>query len=243
MKRTSKRHKSIARALGSAIHRYAMIEDGDRIAVGLSGGKDSLTLMHMLTALRRKAPVNFELFPIYVDPGFEGGFSDRLSAYCEENGWNAIIEHTDHGTAAHAESNKKNPCFICARKRRTRLFELADELACRKLALGHNRDDIIETLFLNIFYSGQISTMRPSQSLFKGKFTIIRPLAFVDEEAISAFVTESGFPAFVNTCPTSKVSKRKEVKEWLEKIYAGDRNIKGNVFRALSHVKEDYLLN
>lgn len=216
-----------------------MIEDGDRIAVGLSGGKDSMTLLHMLSALQKKAPVAFELFPVFVDPGFAGGFSEPLAAWCKGAGYELTVDMTDHGIEAH---KGKNPCFICSRLRRKRLFEIADELGCFKLALGHNRDDIIETLFLNMLYAGQLSTMRPNQSLFEGRFNIIRPLALVDEEMIAAFVTESKFPQFVNTCPTAKISKRKEVKTLLSGLYAADKNIKGNIFRAMENVRQDYLL-
>jgi tRNA 2-thiocytidine biosynthesis protein TtcA len=126
--------------------------------------------------------------------------------------------------------------------RRKRLFEIADELECNKLALGHNKDDIIETLFLNICYAGEISTMVPSQSFFQGRFTVIRPLSFVDEDVIIRFVRERGYPNFVNSCPTSKVSKRQEIKTFLKQLYRSNRKIKGNIFNAMSHVKKEYLL-
>jgi tRNA 2-thiocytidine biosynthesis protein TtcA len=126
--------------------------------------------------------------------------------------------------------------------RRKRLFEIADELECNKVALGHNKDDIIETLFLNICYAGEISTMVPSQSFFQGRFTVIRPLSFVDEDVIKRFVRERGYPNFVNSCPTSKVSKRQEIKTFLKQLYRSNRKIKGNIFNAMSHVKKEYLL-
>jgi len=126
--------------------------------------------------------------------------------------------------------------------RRKRLFELADELNCNKLALGHNKDDIIETLFINMCYSGEISTMVPAQSMFQGKFTIIRPLAYTDEDTIRRFASESKFPEFINPCPTSQTSKRKEIKTMLHQLYYSNRKIKGNIFRALSHYKPEYLL-
>jgi tRNA 2-thiocytidine biosynthesis protein TtcA len=126
--------------------------------------------------------------------------------------------------------------------RRKRLFEIADALGCNKLALGHNKDDIIETLFLNMCYSGEISTMVPSQSFFQGRFTVIRPLAFADEDIISRFAGEKGFPAFVNSCPSAKVSKREEIKTLLRQLYTSNKKIKGNIFRAMSHVNTDYLL-
>ena len=129
-----------------------------------------------------------------------------------------------------------------AGNRRKRLFEIADELACNKLALGHNKDDIIETLFLNICYSGEISTMVPFQPFFKGKITVIRPLAFADERRIRDFAKEQNFPEFVNPCPSANNSKRQEIKDTLNRLYKTNSKIKGNIFRAMSHVKTEYLL-
>ena len=235
-------YKALNRAVGKAMHRYEMISDKDRIAVGLSGGKDSLTLMWILKERQSRVPINYELFAIYIDPGFEGGFTEPLKTYCAQNGFKLIVEHTDYGIIAHSSENRENPCFLCSRLRRKRLFEIADELGCNKLALGHNKDDIIETLFLNMCYAGEISTMVPSQSFFQGKFTVIRPLAFADENIISRFAGEKRFPAFINPCPSAKVSKRQGIKNLLGQLYSSNKKIKGNIFRAMSHVNTDYLL-
>ncbi len=235
-------YKTLNRFVGKAIHRYNMISDGDRIALGLSGGKDSLTMMWILKKRLPNILINYELFPIYIDPGFKGDFSKPLQEYCGEMGLTLRVEHTDYGILGHSPQNKENPCFLCSRLRRKRLFEVADELGCSKLALGHNKDDIIETLFLNICYAGEISTMVPSQSFFQGKFTLIRPLAFVDENTIKRFAANRNFPNFVNPCPTAKTSKRQEIKKFLKRLYESNRKIKGNIFRAMSHVKMDYLL-
>ena len=126
--------------------------------------------------------------------------------------------------------------------RRKRLFEIADSLGCSKLALGHHKDDIIETLFLNIFYSGEISTMSPSQTFFKNRFTVIRPLSFVDEATIIRFTAEQNFPKLINPCPSAKVSKRQEVKDMLSRLYKENRKIKGNIFRSMQNVNIEYLL-
>jgi tRNA 2-thiocytidine biosynthesis protein TtcA len=122
------------------------------------------------------------------------------------------------------------------------LFEIADELGCNKLALGHNKDDIIETLFLNMCYAGEISTMVPSQTFFQEKFMVIRPLAFADEQLIRKFASDHRFPEFINTCPSASHSKRKEMKTFLEQLYRTNKKVKGNIFRAMSHVNSDYLL-
>ncbi len=219
-----------------------MLQDGDRIVVGISGGADSLTLLWMLAERRPRIPINFELFPVHIDPGFEGSFSEPLKAYFADSGFPLRVEHTDYGVLGHSASNRENPCFLCSRLRRKRLFEIADEMGCNKLALGHNKDDIIETLFLNVCYAGEISTMVPSQTFFKGRFTVIRPLAFADQDLIRAFAGEQHFPEFVNPCPSATHSKRQELRTLLKQLYRSNKKIKGNIFRAMSRVKLDYLL-
>jgi tRNA 2-thiocytidine biosynthesis protein TtcA len=219
-----------------------MLHDGDRVIVGVSGGTDSLTMMWMLAERLPRVPINVELFPVYVDPGFEGGFSESLQSYTADIGLALRVELTDYGILGHSTVNRENPCFLCSRLRRKRLFEIADELGCNKLALGHNKDDIIETLFLNICYAGEISTMVPSQTFFQEKFTVIRPLAYADENLIRSFANEQRFPEFVNPCPSAKHSKRQEIKAVLNQLYRSNKKIKGNIFRAMSRVKCDYLL-
>ena len=239
---SSSKYKALNRDVGKAVHRYAMLEDGDRIVVGLSGGADSLTMMWMLAERLPRIPINFELFPVHIDPGFEGGFSEALKTCSTRFGFPLRVEHTDYGVLGHSAINRENPCFLCAHLRRKRLFEIADELACNKLALGHNKDDIIETLFLNICYSGEISTMVPFQPFFNGKITVIRPLAFADEKRIRDFAKEQNFPEFINPCPSANNSKRQEIKDTLKRLYKTNSKIKGNIFRAMSRVKLDYLL-
>ncbi|MGD8470676.1 MAG: ATP-binding protein [Desulfobacteraceae bacterium] len=219
-----------------------MLHDGDRVIVGVSGGTDSLTMMWMLAERLPRVPINVELFPVYVDPGFEGGFSESLQSYTADIGLALRVELTDYGILGHSTVNRENPCFLCSRLRRKRLFEIANELGCNKLALGHNKDDIIETLFLNICYAGEISTMVPSQTFFQEKFTVIRPLAYADENLIRSFANEQRFPEFVNPCPSAKHSKRQEIKAVLNQLYRSNKKIKGNIFRAMSRVKCDYLL-
>ncbi|QTA84625.1 ATP-binding protein [Desulfonema magnum] len=244
-------YKTLNRAVGKALHHYNMISDGDRIAVGLSGGKDSLTLMWILNERLPRIPISYELFAIHIDSGFplvtdaDSGNKRKsvsLESYSEKMGYHIRTEHTDYGVLAHSSENRENPCFLCSRLRRKRLFEIADELGCNKLALGHHKDDIIETLFLNMCYAGEISTMVPYQSFFEDKFTIIRPLAFADEAVIRRFARTRNFPNFVNTCPSANVSKRQEIKMLLKQLYRSNKKIRGNIFRAMSHVKPEYLL-
>lgn len=219
-----------------------MLQDGDRILVAVSGGADSMTLMWMLAERLQRIPINYELLPVHIDPGFAGGFSQALQTYSAGAGFSLRVEHTDYGVRGHSSSNRENPCFLCARLRRKRLFEIAAELACHKLALGHNKDDLIETLFINMCYAGEISTMVPSQTLFNGRFKIIRPLAYADGQLIRDFARESGFPEFVNPCPSAGNSSRQEIKTMLTQLYNRNPKIKGNIFRAMSRIKNAYLL-
>ena len=234
-------YRSINRQVGRAIGRYQMISDGDRILVGLSGGKDSLTLMWTLSERLKRAPVHYELIAVYIDPGFEGSFGDQLTAYCRQAGYRFRWERTDFGPHAHSAENRENPCFLCSWKRRKRIFEIADEYGCNKVAFGHHKDDIIETLFLNMCYAGEISTMKPVQPFFDGLFTVIRPLALVEEDRIRQFARQQDFPRFENPCPSASESKRSDVKKILDQLYKSNKKIRGNIFRAIRHVNPDYL--
>jgi len=235
-------YRVLKRFVGRAIHRYGMIRKDDRILVGLSGGMDSLTLMWILSDLQRRAPVSYDLLAVHVDPGFSGGFSERLMEYCRKMGYRLRVEKTSDGPLAHSAENRENPCFLCSRLRRKRLFEIAEETGCNKIALGHNKDDLIQTLFINMFYAGEIGTMAPVQSFFENRFTVIRPLAYTEERTIRWFAGRQGFPAFVNPCPSAGRTKRSEIKTLLESLYRKNPKIKGNIFRSMSHVNTDYLL-
>jgi len=240
--RHSYTYKALNRLIGKSIHRYEMIANHDRVAVGVSGGEDSLTLLWTLAERRRRVPVDYELYPIFIDPGFEGGFSSLLADTCREIGFTLTVDYTDHGIVAHSPENRENPCFLCARLRRKRLFEIADALGCNKIALGHNKDDIIETLFMNICYAGKISTMVPRQTFFDGRLTVIRPLAMVEAKSIRRFAKDRQFPRYVNPCPSAGSTKRSEIGAMLERLYRTNLKIKGNIYRSMSHVKTKYLL-
>jgi tRNA 2-thiocytidine biosynthesis protein TtcA len=235
-------YKSLNRDVGKAIHRYDMISNGDRILVGISGGKDSLTLMRILQERFSRIPVSYELIGLYIDPGFDGGYADSLLSWAERSGFRLRVEFSNNGILAHSKENSENPCFLCSRLRRKKFFEIAQKLECNKIALGHHKDDIIETFFMNICYAGIMSTMRPALPLFNGRYTIIRPLCLVDEERIIKFARSQHFPEFINPCPSIKTSKRNEIKTLLGHIYTNNKKIKGNIFRSLSHVKKEYLL-
>jgi len=238
---TSSGYKKINKAVGKAHHQYKMVADGDRICVGLSGGKDSFTLLWFLNERLSRIPISYTIFACHIDPGFDNGFAAELESFCTTQNWQLRVEHTDFGLIAHSQENRENPCFLCSRRRRQRLFEVAKELGCNKLALGHNKDDIIESLFLNMFYAGQISTMMPFQPMFGGEITIIRPLAFADENDIKHFAENKGLPVFENPCPSATNSKRSEIRDMLDMMYKKNNKIKGNIFRSLGNVKQEYM--
>ena len=236
-------HKAMKQGIGRALHTYDMISDGENIVVGLSGGADSMVLLWFLTERLKRIPITYNLFAVYIDPGFKNGFATELEAYCREQGYRFRVDYSDCGIIGHSEENRENPCFLCSRLRRKRLFEIADELDCTKIALGHHKDDIIETLFMNMCYAGEISTMKPVQTFFNEKLTVIRPLCFVEKGAIEKFAKNNHLPVFKNPCPTSDSSKRLQIKTILSELYRTNKKIKGNIFRSMNRVKPEYLLD
>ncbi len=226
-----------------AVMDYAMIEEGDRVLVGVSGGADSLALLDLLNAPMVFVP-RFSVFAVNIDMGFDPSYRDYelLETYLQENNYAYVMEKTDIGLLAHSDYNRKNPCFLCSRLRRKRIFEIAASEGCNKIAFAHHRDDIIETLLINMFYGREISTMVPNQRIFGGKLHIIRPLAYLREELIKKYQRERIFPIVENNCPTSKKSRRMYVKNLLNELARENKDIRDNIFKAMSHVKPDYLL-
>jgi tRNA 2-thiocytidine biosynthesis protein TtcA len=232
----------LKKLMGRAIHGYDLIADGDRILVGVSGGKDSLSLLHLLLARLPRIPIAYEILAVHLDLGFETPTASIMEDHFKTLGCGQVIEKTDIGPRALSPENRESPCFLCAWLRRKRLFELARIHHCNKIALGHHQDDLMETLFLNIFYSGEISAMLPRQEFFGGEIVVIRPLALVEEERIRRFARTMNLPVIPGACPFSSQSKRLEIKKILNELFKKNRKVRGNVFHALSHVKTDYLL-
>jgi tRNA 2-thiocytidine biosynthesis protein TtcA len=199
-------------------------------------------LLHVLQERLGRIPVAYRLHAVFVDPGFGGSGAEVIESWCREHGVALHVERTRNGPLAHSDDNRENPCFLCARMRRQRIFETADTLGCNKIALGHHQDDLIETFLMNILYAGETSTMRPCQPFFEGRFTVIRPLALTPEATIRRFAREAQLPAITNPCPSADRSKRRQVKRMLEDLYRGNRKIRGNLFRAMGNVRPDYLL-
>jgi len=225
-----------------AILDYGMIAPGDRVLVGVSGGMDSVVLLDLLNTPMVYTPP-FSILAVNIDLGFDPSCAgyEKLVECLQEGGYAHILEKTRIGPLSHSEYNRKNPCFLCSRLRRKRIFEIAAENGCSKIAFAHHRDDIIETLLINLFYGREISTMVPNQEIFGGRLHIIRPLAYIREELVKKYGRERGFPVIENSCPTSRTSRRRTVKDLLRNLERENPRIRENIWKAMGHVKPDYL--
>lgn len=266
----------INRLVGQAMHRYRMLEDGDRVLIAVSGGIDSLVLCRLLDLWRQKAPINYELLAVHLDMGFAGymprpalyyrnplsaeqavdhhspaesppivpltGTSSAVRAQLEKIGLTFHIEVTPFGPEALEAEGGKNGCYHCSSRRRSRLFALAREKGCNKLALGHHQEDIIETFFLNLLYGGNLSTMVPNQRLFQGRLELIRPLALLDKNMVRHLGEIFEVEPVANPCPLTENSRRREVRDLLATITKGDPRRRASIFAALGNVRRDYLL-
>jgi tRNA 2-thiocytidine biosynthesis protein TtcA len=236
--------KTINRLIGQAMHTYSMLADGDSVLVAVSGGIDSLTLAAVLSNWQKKAPIHYSLTAVHLDMGFGSDSAPALVRHeLAKIGMDVHIEPTSFGTEAITTAEKNGGgCFYCARNRRSRLFSLAREKNCNKLALGHHKEDLIETFFLNLLYSGNISTMVPAQPLFSGGLTVIRPFAFIDKEQIRTMAESIPLNATDNFCPLAATSRRERIRRLLHTLQQEDPRIKGNIFAALANVRSEYLL-
>lgn len=229
----------ISKRVGKAITDYGMLSDGDRIAVAVSGGKDSLTLLKVLVDRQRFVPIKYELLAVHVDMGYPCHHPKILAEYFKKLKVKYHIEKID---ILQGKSRKDISCFWCSWNRRKALFEVADRFNCAKVALGHHHDDIIETTLLNLFFQGEISTMCPKQELFKGKIVLIRPLAYVEEDMIRRFAKSLDFPHHKCACPNSATSKRTKMESIIRDLETICPDVKKNIFRSVKRIKKDYLL-
>jgi tRNA 2-thiocytidine biosynthesis protein TtcA len=228
--------------LEKAVMDYGMIAAGDRVLVGVSGGMDSMSLLDLLNTPMVTVPP-FSLLAVNIDPGFDPSCAgyDTLEGHLREGGYDYVMEKSEIGPLSHSEYNRKNPCFLCSRLRRKRIFEIAAERGCNKIAFAHHRDDIIETLLINLFFGREISTMVPNQTIFGGKLHIIRPLAYIREALVKKYGKEREFPVIRNDCPTSRTSRRGYVKGLLDQMEKENPRVRENIWKAMGHVKSDYL--
>lgn len=224
------------------MHRYNMLSGGDKILIAVSGGIDSLVLTWLLDHWRRKAPINYELLAIHLDMGFGSNEHLMVKKQLDLLTVPYLIEQTAFGKEALLAEDGKSACYHCARQRRNRLFQLAQDKKCNKIAFGHHQEDIIETFFLNLLYGGNLSTMVPRQDLFNGGLAIIRPLAFLEKDQIRQIGEQLKIKPVPNPCPLASHSKREEIRDTLNNLFRLDHRTKSNIFAALGNVKPDYLL-
>lgn len=240
-RKISNLEKKVRRLLGRAVERYGLIDADDRILVALSGGVDSTTLLWLLHDRLDRIPIVYKLFAVHVDLGFQGEDYSAVRAWVDSMGIPHQAISSEFGPRAHSPENRENPCFLCARLRRTALFEEAKRLKCNKIAFGHNSDDLIETFLINIFYGSQVATMLPHQPFFGGEITAIRPMSLLDSDTIRRFHQERDFPITVNPCPSKNAGKRQEVREILQGLYRKNRKVRGNILHAMHNVNPEYL--
>lgn len=238
--------RKVKKLTGQAIGDFNLIEAGDRIAVAVSGGKDSYALLHLLDQLRRRAPIRYELIAVNVDAGFSGYRKDILEDYLRGCGFQLHMEATDCSRIIEAHLRPGSSyCAFCARLRRGILYTLADRLDCNKIALGHHLDDFIETLLLNQFYIGTLAAMSPKLLADNGRHTVIRPLVYVEEADIIKLARQNNFPIIDCGCPVmgQPDQKRQRIKRLLSELQKENRYLKRSMIRALSNVRPRHLLD
>ena len=215
---------------------YHMIEAGDRIAVGVSGGKDSLTLLTVLAALRAYYPKPFELEALSIDMGLGGMDFAPVEALCRKLDVPFTLRHTEIGKIIFDYRKEKNPCSMCAKMRRGALNDLISEHGFNKVALGHHFDDAVETMLMSLLYEGRIGCFEPVTYLSRTGVTQIRPMLYVGEQAIEHFAARMQLPVVHNTCPADKHTKRQEVKELIVTLQAQYPDLKTKIFGAMQRL-------
>lgn len=225
---------------GKLMRDLAMIGEGARVGVAVSGGVDSFLMLKLLTMRQRIVPFAFEVMILHVNPGFDPGNHTPLVDWATENGVSAHIELTDHGPRAFSDENlTTSPCFYCARLRRKRLFALCREYGLTHLAFAHTAEDLASTFFMNMFQTGKVHGLDAKADFFNGELSVIRPLMFLEKKTIKKAAKDFGLPVWANPCPASGASKRSDVEEWLTEIWAKEKFYKRNTLNALKRWQLD----
>ncbi len=236
----------VAKKTTKAIVDFKLIEDGDRVMVGLSGGKDSWALLQVLDVLRQRAPIRFSLIAVNVDSGYKDFQHDVIAKTCEARGWEYRIEHTDIGEIMDdvLEANA-TPCSLCARLRRGVLYRIAGEVGATKIALGHHLDDFIETLLLNLFFAGALKAMPARLVSDNGEHVVIRPLVYVGEDEARLYCKEVGLPIIGCCCPAcgDLSLQRQRIKRLIMDLEVEHSGIKQSMLKALGNVMPRHLLD
>ena len=236
----------IAKKTTKAIVDYDMIQDGDRIMVGLSGGKDSWALIKILSVLQQRAPISFSVVAVNVDSGYKEYKHDVIARVCAEHGWDLRIEHTEIGEMIEDILDAdQTPCSLCARLRRGVLYRVAKEVGATKIALGHHMDDFIETLLLNLFFAGKLMAMPPKLVSDDKAHVVIRPLAYVGEDEARQYAKECELPIIGCCCPAcgDLSLQRQRIKRLLMDLEVEHPGVKSSMLKALQNVAPRHLLD
>jgi tRNA 2-thiocytidine biosynthesis protein TtcA len=243
---TSDLETRIAKKVTKAITEHRLIENGDRVMIGLSGGKDSWALIQILDVLQKRAPIDFSLVAVNIDSGYEGYEHHKLTETCAARGWELHVEHTNIGeTIEEILDVDKTPCSLCARLRRGALYRLATKVGATKIALGHHADDFIETLLLNVFFQGSLKAMPARLVSDSGAHVVIRPLVYVLESEARAYAKASELPIIGCCCPAcgDLSLQRQRVKRLILDLEREHAGVKQSMLKALGNVMPRHLLD
>lgn len=226
--------QKILSSMRKAIDAFNMVEDGDKIAVAYSGGKDSISMLMAFKNLQLFYPKKFDIIAVSINPGFEEFNVDLLKRTCENLNIPLFVENSNAKEIVFDIRNEKNPCSLCANIRRGVLNSVAIREGCNKIALGHNKDDLLETFLLNTLYTGKISTFAPVSYMDRSKITLIRPLVFTYEKELRRFVKKNNIEIMPKCCPLDGFSKREDMKELLHNLQKDIPKVKENLFGAIT---------
>lgn len=218
-----------------AVDDYQMIQEGDKIAIGISGGKDSLTLLYALHGLKRFYPKKFEIHAVTVDLGFENLDLDKIKEICAQLDVPYTIVKTEIADIIFNERKESNPCSLCAKMRKGALNEAMKAVGCNKIAYGHHKDDMIETYLMSLIYEGRIHTFSPITYLDRMDITVIRPLMYMKEVDVIGFVNKNHIPVVKSPCPADGNTKREYIKQLLAKINQENPGVKDRMFTAIQN--------
>ena len=225
-----------------AIEDYKMIDEGDKIAICLSGGKDSITMLHAFKALQRFYPKKFDIIAVSVNPGFEFFDTLFLQNICDKIDIPLFIENSNAKQIVFDIRKEKNPCSLCANLRRGVINSIAIQEGCNKIALGHNQDDVLETFLLNLLYTGSINTFSPMSYMDRTKITLIRPLIYTPEKEIKRYIKKNDITVMPKVCPMDGKSKREDMKQLIFTLTKNIPMLKANLFGAIQRNLPDWKL-
>ncbi len=224
-----------------AIAEYDLIHDGDRICVGVSGGKDSVVMLLGLSLLRRFIGIDYDLVGVTLDPGFNGEKGDysAIAGLCEKNNIEYHVIQTQIGEIVFDIRQETNPCSLCARMRRGALHSATKDYGCNKIALGHNYDDAVETFMMNLFTEGRIGCFQPTNYLSRRDITLIRPLVFAPEKEITRAAHKNDLPIVKSKCPADGHTNRQRTKDFIHDMEQNDHGFKDRIFGAMKRANID----